>query len=169
MAEGLEVQLDDGGIHLHRAGQRERSFPWTGASWTLDLRDTRVPPPPIGEISGVRIRHGVGKPRITELTPEATAVDRSLLGLPEDAGADPVLGTDPLLRGTLSLHFGPLHVHSASLTDAQARSLIRAAVDHGHEVRRSTGFAVLPHGGSAWCLVTEITSSAAGATAEVVR
>lgn len=165
----LTVQLDDQGIHLHREGRRERSFPWADRSWTLDLRDTRVPRPPQDEVSGLPMHHAAGKPRITELTPAAAAVDRSLLGLPEDPGADPILLTNPAADGELSLHFGPLHVHAAPLSDGQGKDLIRAAVGHGLTVRRMTGFAVLPHGGSAYCLVTEVTGVPAAETPEVIR
>lgn len=167
MANELIVQIDEEGVHLHRGSARERTFAWTDRRWTLDLRDTRVPRPPQDPISGVPRHHALGKPRITELSDEAAAVDRALLGLAEDPGIDPVLLTNPKAPGELSLHFGPLHVHSASITDAQARSLVRGAVERGFEVRRLTGFAVLPHGGSAFCLVTEITAVPAVGTPEV--
>jgi hypothetical protein len=165
----LNVHVDEIGIHLRRGEETERVFAWGGGHWTIDLRDTRVPPPPAGGISGFPIRHWTGKPRVTELTAAVRDEDRGLLGLPEDRAGDPILLTNPALAGALSLHFGPLHVHGAPLTDAQGRTLVLESVRRGFEVRRSIGFAVQRDGGSAWCLVTEISTVRADSTPEVVR
>ncbi len=165
----LSVQVDEVGIHLRRGEETERVFPWGHEHWTIDLRDTRVPPPPAGGISGLPIRHFTGRPRVTELTAAVRDEDRSLLGLPPDPSGDPILLTNPTVPGALSLHFGPLHVHGAPLSDAQGRTLVLESVRRGFEVRRSIGFAVQRDGGSAWCLVTEITTMRAESTPEVVR
>ncbi|HTT26578.1 MAG TPA: hypothetical protein VMH90_06445 [Thermoplasmata archaeon] len=167
-AHELRVQVDEVGIHLQRGTETERRFPWGSGHWTIDLRDTRVPPPPAGPISGLPFRHATGRPRVTELTAAVRDEDRALLGLPPDPAGDPILLTNPAVPGGLSLHFGPLHVHGAALTDAQGRTLVLEAVRRGFEVRRSTGFAVQRDGGSAWCLVTEITTVRAETTPEVV-
>jgi hypothetical protein len=169
MTEELNVLVDEEGIHLRRGDETERKFPWGDGHWTIDLRDTRVPPPPAGGISGLPIRHSSGRPRVTELTAVVRDQDRSLLGLPEDPAGDPILLTNPTTPGALSLHFGPLHIHGASLSDAQGRTLVMESVRRGFEVRRSIGFAVQRDGGSAWCLVTEISTVRAEGTPEVVR
>jgi hypothetical protein len=169
MTDELTVHLDEAGIHLRRGHETERVFPWGSGHWTIDLRDTRVPPPPAGGISGLPIRHYTARPRVTELTATVRDEDRSLLGLPKDPEGDPILLTNMGLPGALSLHFGPLHIHGAAISDALARALILESVRRGFEVRRSIGFAVLRDGGSAWCLVTEIRTARADATPEVVR
>jgi hypothetical protein len=164
----LAVHVDEAGIHLQRGEATERMFPWGTGHWTIDLRDSRVPPPPAGGISGLPVRHSTGRPRVTELTVTVRDEDRSLLGLPPDPVGDPILLTNPTVPGALSLHFGPLHVHGAPVTDAQARTLILESVRRGFEVRRSIGFAIQRDGGSAWCLVTEITTATSAETPEVV-
>jgi len=164
----LSVQVDEAGIHLRRGEATERVFLWSNGHWTIDLRDTRVPPPPAGGISGLPIRHATGRPRVTELTAEVRDEDRSLLGLPGDPAGDPILLTNPTVSGSLSLHFGPLHVHGAPLSDSDGRTLVLESVRRGFEVRRSIGFAIQRDGGSAWCLVTEISTTRAESTPEVV-
>lgn len=161
------VQVDSSGVTLRADDGKTEAFQWGVGKWSLQLWDPRLDadhvsiPPRLQGVTPVSGPRAVL--RIVSFDPTDRDQDRDLMGLRLGAPSDSVLLTDVALPGEIELCFGPLHVHKALITDAEATSLITEAFRRGFEVRQW-----VTTRGSGYALVSEVTTKLASDTPEFV-
>lgn len=161
----VSVTADSTGIQVREGGQVLASLAWSSQGWSLVVKDTRFPDVAWDDLAS----QSSGNPRVTSLDADGRDQDGRILGLPRDSAADPILLSNPVNVGELTVHWGPLHLHSGHLADAEARNLIETSFRLGFEVRRSS---LVWHGKSPMgsrTLETTITPRRASETPEVTR